>query len=71
MFSVAAAMAVTLIPGLSWAMAPMADITEAAQAMSPFIASMPAKGFRDMPPVSKVMPLPRRLRLLSGLPGSP
>ena len=48
----------TLTGGLSWAMARMAPIMAAAPAMSYFILSMPSAGLMEMPPVSKVMPLP-------------
>ena len=47
----------------------MAAITDAPPAMSPFIASMLAAGFSEMPPVSKVMPFPTSPRLLSGIIG--
>src|SRR6202046_473170 len=45
---------------LSWAMARMVAIMVAAPAMSYFILSMSAAGLMEMPPVSKVMPLPMR-----------
>ena len=35
-------------------------MTEAAPLMSPFIASMPAPGFSEIPPVSNVIPFPMR-----------
>ena len=44
----------------------MAAMTEAPPAMSPFMYSMPAAGLMDMPPVSKVIPLPMSPRLLPG-----
>ena len=62
MFSVAQTMAVTLTLGLSSAMARMAPIMVAPPAMSYFIFSMPSAGLMEMPPVSKVMPLPTRPR---------
>ena len=34
--------------------------TQAAPAMSPFMSSMPAAGLSEMPPVSKVTPLPTK-----------
>jgi hypothetical protein len=46
--------------GLSRAMACMAPIIAAAPAMSYFIFSMPSAGLMEMPPVSKVMPLPTK-----------
>ena len=51
-------MAVTFTFGLSRAMARMAPIMVAPPAMSYFIFSMPSEGLMEMPPVSKVMPLP-------------
>ena len=58
MFSVHGAMAMTFTFACSRASAPMAAITLAAPDMSPFIASMFYAGLSEMPPVSKVMPLP-------------
>ena len=46
--------------GLSRAMARMAPIMAAEPAMSYFIFSMLSAGLMEMPPVSKVMPLPTR-----------
>ena len=60
MFSAAQTMAMTLTAGLSWAMARMAPIMAAPPAMSYFIFSMLSAGLMEMPPVSKVMPLPTR-----------
>ena len=57
-FSVARMMAVIFNLGLSRAMARMAPIMVAPPAMSYFIFSMPSLGLMEMPPVSKVMPLP-------------
>ena len=62
MFSAAQTMAMTLTAGLSWAMARMAPIMAAPPAMSYFIFSMLSAGLMEMPPVSKVMPLPTRPR---------
>ena len=70
-FSVAATMPVTLMRGRSCPRACIAPSTEAPPAISPFIDSIPAAGFSDMPPVSKVMPLPISPRLLAGFSGSP
>ena len=58
MFSVAGTTPMTLARGLSRAMAHIAASTAAPPPMSHFIISIPAAGFREMPPVSKVMPLP-------------
>ena len=71
MFSVAATIPVTLIRGLRRPMAFMAPITDAPPAMSPFMSSIPPAGFREMPPVSKVIPFPMSPRLFEGLSGSP
>ena len=60
MFSVVGTMPMTLIGALSSAMARIAPITAAPPAMSSFIRSMPSAGLIEMPPVSKVMPLPTR-----------
>ncbi len=46
--------------GLSWAMARIAPIIAAEPAMSYFILSMLSAGLMEIPPVSKVMPLPTR-----------
>ena len=48
----------TLTLGLSSAMARMAPSMAAPPAMSYFIFSMPSAGLMEMPPVSKVTPLP-------------
>ena len=48
--------------GFSCAIARMAAIMAAAPAMSYFILSMSSAGLMEMPPVSKVMPLPTRPR---------
>ena len=58
MFSQAAISTTRLIFGLSSTTARSAPSTEAAPPMSNFISSMPAPGFSEMPPESKVMPLP-------------
>src|ERR1700679_3675895 len=60
MFSQEQTMQRTRTFGLSWAMARMAAIMEAAPAMSYFILSMLSAGLMEIPPVSKVMPLPTR-----------
>ena len=62
MFSVAGTIAVTSMAGFSRAMAPMVATTAAPPDISPFISSMPAAGLIEMPPVSKVMPLPTSAR---------
>ena len=48
----------TLTRGFSCAIALIAAITAAPPAMSPFISPMFSAGLIEMPPVSKVMPLP-------------
>ena len=58
MFSVARTMPMTFTLGLSSAIARMAPIIAAPPAMSYFIFSMPSLGLIEMPPVSKVTPLP-------------
>ena len=58
MFSLAQTMPMTRTFGLSWAMARMAPIMAAPPAMSYFIFSMPSEGLMEMPPLSKVIPLP-------------
>ena len=58
MFSQAATTATTFIAGAVSASACIVPSTDAAPHMSNFISSMPAPGFRLMPPESKVMPLP-------------
>ena len=60
MFSAAHTTQMTRTFGLSSAMARMAPSMAAAPAMSYFIFSMLSAGFREMPPVSKVMPLPTK-----------
>ena len=70
MFSVVGTTPTTRIGALSSAMARMAQTTAAPPAMSSFIRSMPSAGLIEMPPVSKVMPLPTRPRTGdSGAPG--
>ncbi len=68
MFSAEQTTEMTLTAGLRRAMACMAPIMAAAPAMSYFIFSMPSAGLMEMPPVSKVMPLPTRPR--TGAPGA-
>ena len=58
MFSVQGATAITFTAGASRAIACIEAITAAAPVMSPFMRSIPAPGLSEMPPVSKVMPLP-------------
>ncbi len=53
-------MPMTCTFGFSSAMARMAPIIAAPPAMSYFIFSMPSAGLMEMPPVSKVIPLPTR-----------
>ena len=60
MFSAAHTMPITRTFGFSCAMARIAPIIAAPPAMSYFIFSMPSAGLMEMPPVSKVMPLPTR-----------
>ena len=62
MFSVAGTMAVTLIGAPRRARAPVAAMTAAPPLMSCFMVTMLADGLSEMPPVSKVMPLPIRPR---------
>ena len=62
MFSTQGAKAVTGTVGFSCARARMAPRTAAAPAMSYFIFSMPSQGLMEMPPVSKVTPLPTSAR---------
>ncbi len=58
MFSAAATMPTTLIGRSSSASVCIKPNTVAAPHISNFISSIPAPGFNEMPPVSKVMPLP-------------
>jgi hypothetical protein len=60
MFSAAHTTAITRTFGLSSAMARMAPSMAAPPAMSYFISSILSEGLMEMPPVSKVMPLPTR-----------
>ena len=62
MFSADGTQPVTRIGRASSAIALTAPMTAAAPAMSDFISSMLAAGLMEMPPVSKVMPLPTRAR---------
>ena len=66
MFSAEQTMAMTWTAGLSCAIARMAPIMAAAPAMSYFILSMSSAGLMEMPPVSKVMPLPTRPSMGTG-----
>ncbi len=54
----------------SSAIAPVASITAAPPAMSPFMSSMCRAGLSEMPPVSKVIALPTRPSTSSGCVGS-
>ena len=58
MFSHEGIRPITLTLGLSSASARKVPSTLAAPPMSYFISSISAAGFMEMPPVSKVMPLP-------------
>ena len=58
MFSAAAMITVRLILSFICATACSVPKTEPAPDMSYFISSMSAAGLSEMPPVSKVMPLP-------------
>ena len=60
MFSVEGTTAIRSIGSPSSAIAPTASSTAAAPDMSIFISCMPAEGLIEMPPVSKVTPLPTR-----------
>ena len=60
MFSTAGSGRVTGMLGLSCAIARIAPIMAAPPAMSYFIFSMPSAGLIEMPPVSKVTPLPTK-----------
>ena len=62
MFSTVGISAVTGIRGFSCAMARMAPIIAAPPDMSYFILSMLSDGLIEIPPVSKVTPLPTRPR---------
>jgi len=62
MFSTQGMKAVTASGGFNWAMARMAPSTAAPPHISYFILSMSAEGLIEMPPVSKVTPLPTRPR---------
>ncbi len=58
MFSAEQMTLITRTFGFSRAMARMAPSMTAPPAMSYFIFSIPSAGFKEMPPVSKVMALP-------------
>ena len=60
MFSTAAARTTRLIGSLSSIVACRAASTEPAPLMSNFISSIARPGFSEIPPVSKVTPLPTR-----------
>ena len=63
MFSVAGTTATRSIASPSSAIAATASSTAAAPDMSIFISCMPAEGLIEMPPVSKVTPLPTSPRV--------
>ena len=65
MFSVIGITATHRIGSFRRAIADMAQITAAPPDMSSFILSMLSAGLIEMPPVSKVMPLPTRPRTTS------
>ena len=70
-FSVRGVTVTTLIGRPSWAIARVLATTAAAPPMSARMRSMPALGFKLVPPVSNVIPLPTRARgaaLASGAP---
>ena len=68
-FSTSPMMPTTLTLALRAASACIRPVTAAAPPMSPFMSSMPAAGFIELPPVSKVTPLPTKAIGLSlGLP---
>ncbi len=58
MFSTSAQTATTFALALRPAISFMAPVTAPAPPMSHFMSSMPPAGFSEMPPVSKVTPLP-------------
>ena len=60
MFSTSPMMPTTLALALRSATAFITPTTQAAPAMSPFMSSMPEDGLIEMPPVSKVTPLPMK-----------
>ena len=57
-FSQVGTMAMRLMGNLALAAATNVPITLAAPHISYFISSMPSPGFNEIPPLSKVMPLP-------------
>ena len=65
MFSTRPTMPTTLTLALRAASACISPVTAAAPPMSPFMSSMPAAGLIEMPPVSKVTPLPTKATGLS------
>ena len=60
MFSTRPISPTALTLALRPASARIRPVTQAAPAMSPFMSSMPAAGFIEMPPVSNVTPLPMK-----------
>ena len=69
MFSAVGTMPMTRIGAFSSAIARIAQATAAPPAMSSFICSIFSAGLIEMPPVSKVMPLPTRPS--TGVAGAP
>ena len=67
MFSVSPMRPTALTAALRPASASMRPATQAAPPMSPFMSSMPAAGFMEMPPVSKHTPLPTKASVLARL----
>ncbi len=63
MFSVEGTTAISSIGRPSSAIAATASSTAAPPDMSNFISCIPAPGFSEIPPVSKVTPLPTRPRV--------
>jgi hypothetical protein len=63
MFSVEGMTAIRSIARPSSAIAATDSSTAAAPDMSYFMSCIPAPGFREMPPVSKVTPLPTKPRV--------
>ena len=64
-FSVAAKIPSTLTGAFDWAASWQKPITAAAPDMSCFIAPMPSAGLIEIPPLSKVIPLPTTARVFT------
>ena len=71
MFSVAATIPATLILGLVCPITFMAAMTAAPPDMSLFISPILSDGFKEIPPLSNVMPLPTMASPFAGSSGSP